>query len=315
MPFRWDNISILQAVDRHQARFGGGEVTGVNGRELMDDVAGSQVTDDGLVGGFVRELEIAQGAGYLAFAVDDLMGTAAGVRRSYPYQYLQLIRNFALTVVGQDRARGIVVIQPLPDPAEDDGRPISRLILQQIVDAIAEEFTPEQIPDFLADGGLDVTVSSATGDASLPPDLVYDILLDLEGGGGDDRRILRSFIGGWLDDRLISGPTDELRTKLLDQLARRGWYVQDSRLVSGEPTRGQRVNSPILQDARLAALHPTVQHAAGRLFRDGHQAAAVFETAKAVTNRVKRLSGLSSDGSAMMAAAFKDENPLFDWPI
>lgn len=63
---RWDNIQILQAVDRHQGRFGGGAIWGVDGRQLMDDVAGSQITDDMLVRGFVQELEILGNEGYLS---------------------------------------------------------------------------------------------------------------------------------------------------------------------------------------------------------------------------------------------------------
>lgn len=56
---RWDNIQILQAVDRHQERVGGGGVWDVDGRQLMEDVAGTQVTEDKLWRGFIEELEIA----------------------------------------------------------------------------------------------------------------------------------------------------------------------------------------------------------------------------------------------------------------
>ena len=54
----WDNITILQAVDRQQERFGGGEVWGVDGLRLIEDVAGASVTDDKLWRGFIRELDI-----------------------------------------------------------------------------------------------------------------------------------------------------------------------------------------------------------------------------------------------------------------
>lgn len=67
---RWDNITILQAVDRHQERFGGGDVWGVDGRQLMEEIAGRQVTEDQLSRGFIRELEIAAGNGYLTFSVE-----------------------------------------------------------------------------------------------------------------------------------------------------------------------------------------------------------------------------------------------------
>jgi hypothetical protein len=65
--------------------------------------------------------------------------SAASVGREFcspvaamPCQYLEQIRDFALTVKGQDRARGIRVVQRLPSPDQDDDRPISAVILQQI---------------------------------------------------------------------------------------------------------------------------------------------------------------------------------------
>jgi hypothetical protein len=48
----------------------------------MDQVAGSLISDDGLVRGFVRELEIAYDAGLMTFRIDDLMGIATSTRQS-----------------------------------------------------------------------------------------------------------------------------------------------------------------------------------------------------------------------------------------
>jgi Protein of unknown function (Hypoth_ymh) len=112
-------------------------------------------------------------------------------------------------------------------------------------------------------------------------------------------------MGSWLDDRFISGPTDELRDDLVEKLARRGWYVVDGNLIIGDPAKGKRVRSPILRDARLAALHPEILTVSEQLFRDGHRAAAVFEAAKAVHNRVKKVTGLPGDGAGLMGNAFK----------
>jgi len=47
---------------------------------------------------------------------------------------------------------------------------------------------------------------------------------------------------------------------------------------------------------------------AEKLFRDGH-AAAVFEAARALNNRVKAMSGLATDGAGMMGDAFNDKKP------
>ena len=306
---RWDNITILQAVDRHQERFGGGEVWGVDGRQLMDEVAGRQVTEDASVRGFLQELEILEREEYLAFTVYDRSHN----RTTYPYLYLQQIRDFALTVKGQDRARGIRVVQPLPNPDEDDDRPIPALVLQQIAYAIAEEYTPQQILVFLDEAGIPLDrlpfpdqTPDVRGDSG---GFVCGVLIGLDQWGSEGRRILRSFIGSWLDDRFISGPTEELRADLVEKLARRGWYVVDGNLVIGDPAKGKRVRSPILRDARLAALHPEILAVSEQLFRDEHRSAAVFEAAKAVHNRVKKMTGLSGDGAGLMGNAFKDDQP------
>ena len=307
---RWDNITILQAVDRHQERFGGGQVWGVDGRQLTDEVAGSQVTDDARVRGFLQELEILEREEYLTFTVYD---RSPHNRTAYPYLYLQQIRDFALTVKGQDRARGIRIVQPLPHPDEDDGRPIPALVLQQIASAIAEEYTPQQIVVFLGEAEIPldrVPLPEGTPDVrSDPGGWVWGVLVGLDQWGSEGRRILRGFIGSWLDDRFISGSTDDLRDELVEKLARRGWYVVDGNLVIGDPARGTRVRSPVLRDARLAALHPEILAVSEQLFRDGHRAAAVFEAAKAVHNWVRKMTGLPGDGAGLMGNAFKDDQP------
>ena len=217
------------------------------------------MTDDKLVARFLHELEIAAEEGYLTYRD---RREREQIASHQPYQYLQQIRNFALTVKGQDRARGIRVVQPLPNPDEDDGRPIPALVLQQIASAIAEEYTPQQILVFLGEAGIPLDrlpLPEETPDVRGDPGgFVCGVLIGLDQWGSEGRRILRSFIGSWLDDRFISGPTDELRNDLVEKLARRGWYVVDGNLVIGDPAKGKRVRSPILRDARLAALHPEI---------------------------------------------------------
>jgi uncharacterized protein (TIGR02391 family) len=307
---RWDNTEILRAVDKHQESVGGGAVRGLNGCRLMDEVAAKQVMDDKLVRGFLQELEILAAEGYLTFRAYD---QSENTRRSWPYQYLEQIRDFALTVKGQDRARGIRVVQPLPNPDEDDSRLISALILQQIAYAIAEEYTPQQVLVYLDEAGIPLgrlPLPEETPDVRGDPGgFVCGVLIGLDQWGSEGRRTLRGFIGAWLDDRFISGPTDELRDDLVEKLARRGWYVAEGNLVIGDPAKGKRVRSPILRDARLAALHPDILAVAQQLFRDGHQAAAVFEAAKSVHKRVKNMTGLSGDGAGLMGNAFRDDQP------
>ncbi len=303
---RWDNIEILQAMDRIQERYDGGPVTAMNGMYLMDEINGTRVTEPALWRCFVQELHIARDLGLLTFKAD--VNPRPNLADADPYYYLQTLWNFALTVPGQDRARGIRIVEPLPDPDEDDDRPISSLILQQVGEAIEANYSREQLVTFLHESGVPLDGLPAVP-ANGRIDTVHSVLTALGQWGSEGRRILRRFVGSWLDDRLVLGPDDELRAILIEQLARQGWYVQDGNLVIGEPARGRRVSRPVLRDARLAALHSEIVSTSEGLLRSGHRSAAVFEAAKAVNNRVKAMTGLAGDGAGLMGQAFSSDRP------
>ncbi|MFF5085041.1 TIGR02391 family protein [Actinoplanes sp. NPDC000266] len=304
----WDDIEILRRIDRHQSQHGGGELWSVNGKDLMEEVAGALVPEDHRHRGFVRELHNLRDAGYLRLTVDSMVSGALPDPDTNPYFYLQQVRRFALTTAGQDRARGRVVFTTTPDPAEDDGRPISKLVCKQVAESIASQYRPDQIRLFLEDAGIPLDrLPLPEGEREVDVDVV---LVALDRWGSDGRRTLRSFLGQWLDGRLHTGPDDELRTTIIDQLARQGWYLADDRLVVGEPAAGKRVSSPVLREARLAALHPQVVAAAKPYLRSGHHAAAVFESMKAVVNRVKSATGLDRDGVDLMNRAFSPHAPM-----
>lgn len=57
-------------------------------------------------------------------------------------------------------------------------------------------------------------------------------------------------------------------------------------------------------------LHPEILAVAEQLFRDQHRAAAVFEAAKAVHGRVKKVTSLPDDGAKLMGTVFKDDEPV-----
>jgi uncharacterized protein (TIGR02391 family) len=304
---RWDDIEILRAVDRHQGEYGR-ELWSVNGMQLMNDIAGESVADDQRHRGFVRELLNLRDAGYLAFRLNTMAGMVPPTPNSNPHYWLQQVSHFALTTAGQDRARGRVVIQPVPDPSEDDGRPISRLILKQVAAAIQEEYGPDQIPEFLRESG--VSRERVPGAESVAADDVFGILVALDTWGSEGRRTLRGFLGRWLDDQLISGPSEETRASIVDQLARQGWYVEGDRLVIGAPAAGRRVSSPVLRDARLHALHPEIAAVAEPYVRSGHRGTAVFEALKVLTTRLKRVTGLDVDGTELVGKAFTGNAPL-----
>lgn len=138
---------------------------------------------------------------------------------------------------------------------------------------------------------------------------MHAVLAALDAWGSEGRRHLRRFVGEWLDDRLIVGPSNDLRTELAEKLARQGRYVIDGNLVVGDPARGARVSSPILCDARLAALHPQVLDVAEQYVLSEHYGAAVFEAAKAMTNRVKTMTGRAEDGTPLMQQVFSTDSP------
>jgi hypothetical protein len=78
---RWDDIEILQAIDRIEEQSGGTELW-MDGRLLMEDVAGGHVAEDQRDRGFVRELFNLQVGGYLTFRVDSDLTWAQTVRRT-----------------------------------------------------------------------------------------------------------------------------------------------------------------------------------------------------------------------------------------
>jgi uncharacterized protein (TIGR02391 family) len=306
---RWDDIEILKVIDRHQEQHGGGELLSPNGMDLMHQIAGGLVGEDHRHRGFVRELLNLQDGRFLTFRVDSY-GAAPPRPDSNPHLWLQQVRRFALTTAGQDRARGRIVFRPPADPSEDDGRPISRLILKQVAAAIEDEYGLDQIPQFLRESGIPLDRVPLVADVA--EDDVNAVLVALDQWGSEGRRTLRGFLGRWLDDQLISGPSDELRAALIEQLARQGWYLAGDRLMIGDPAAGHRVSSPVLREARLAALHPMVAAVAARYLGTGHHAEAVFEVMKAAVNRVKDMTGLDADGVALMNMTFSSTSPHLD---
>ena len=310
MAERWDNIEILQAIDRRQqGTYRGGPMRGVNGLYLMEQITGSVPHDQQLMRGFVQELHIAGDLGLLTFKVQ--ADPRPNLADTDPNWYLQTISDFALTVDGQDRARGRLVVLPLPDPAEDDGRKLSNLILKEVAAAITGQYAPDEVADFLAEEGippreLPLPDGTSPGDA-------HAILTALWRWGSEGRRLLRRFTGRWLDDRLLSGPDAELRARMIEQLARQGWRVRetDSVLVICEPVRGVPVSAPFLRASRL---HPLIEAEARPQFLISKPEQGVFASMKAIEVRVRKLAGLGDEviGVDLMNKALGPGGPLTD---
>ncbi len=123
--------------------------------------------------------------------------------------------------------------------------------------------------------------------------LLVQVFTSLAEGTSGQRRELRQFIGAWLDDWLHRGPTPAARDSILSDFARQGWFVHEGRLVVGPPVRGAKsAGSDIARDAGIAALHDRIRSVARRPFEAGELAAAVFETFKALSIRVKEVTGI-----------------------
>jgi len=150
MRTRWDDIEVLRAIDGLQEQHGGDPVW-LSGREVMNGIAGSWVTEPELISGFAYELDLARNAALLTFEVSD---HAAGHRTQNTDFYLQNVRKLALTISGRDRARGRVIQVPLPDPDQDDGHRISYLILGQIAGEIEQQYSRDLAVVFLEESGI-----------------------------------------------------------------------------------------------------------------------------------------------------------------
>jgi uncharacterized protein (TIGR02391 family) len=297
---RWDDLQILKTIDEHEASVG--PVS--DGLRLMDKCRSERQPDHQKdPPAFAHELQIARGAGLIEFEV--VAFTPADPRID-AYQWLQQLRDIRLTIAGRDRARGRVVIVPLPDPGSDDGRMITGYALEQIARALAETYTTRQLPRVLLDGGI-------------PSDFVRDprdqdkweylsaTLEDLLVGGSASRRVLRAFIGAWLTGQLNVPPSDNDGTRITALLAQQGWHVREGVLIIGERTSAPVPTAPTgARAARIAGLHPSVREVAER-YIEHHMEVAIFEAFKAVNNRVRELTALAADGSDLMAKAFGDD--------
>jgi len=301
---RWDDIEILQTIDRLQEQMDGRPLW-QSGYELAKEVAGAQYVAPERMPGFINELHLAYEAGLISLRLSD------NVQPDNASYYLQQIRDITLTTRGRDRARGRLVFQPLPDADDDDGRKISDLTFRRIAEAIEEQYVPAYVASFLADEGIPPPPLKLPGS---PEECdAYAILANLWRSGSEGRRAIRRFVGRWLDDLLLTGPDVEVRALLIDQLARQGWGVRetDSMLVIADPVRGVAATSPYLRSSRLHAL---IDAEARPQFLIKKPDKAVFASLKAVEVRVRSLGGFSDQdfGVALMNKAFGPTGPLTD---
>lgn len=300
---RWDDLQLLKLIDECEEKETGSLSSGF---QLMERARGGRQLDyqrDPTT--FAHELLIAREAGLLNFD-DNGYGPRIADPRYDAHQWLQQIRDVRLTVSGRDRARGRVIITPLPDPEQDDGRMITGYVLEEIARALGETYTMSQLPRFLNDSGIPAEFVTEPHTES-KWQYVQAILESMLVGGSGARRALRTFIGAWLSGELHAPPGDRDRRKIVALLAQQGWHVKNGLLVIGERIpSASGVITPLDRDSRIASLHATIRQVADR-YLESHMEVAIFEAFKAVNNRVKEITGLNADGADLMARAFGDE--------
>jgi uncharacterized protein (TIGR02391 family) len=302
---RWDDLQLLRLIDELEEREPGLLSTGLS---LMQRIAGAGLDHENDPPLFARELLLAHHAGYITFD-DRAVWPANTDPLTNAFSWVQQIRDIRLTIEGRDRARGRVIMRPLPDPEEDDDRPIAGITLEEIARAIGDTYTGSQLPRFLLDSGVPAEyVSSFAGESKWA--YLMSLFERLHEGGSASRRSLREFLSRWLENRLHTGPRADVRDRILAQLARQGWFVREDRLVIGEPQAGEIPSAPpVGREARLAALHPVIRQVTDRYLESGHMEVAIFEGFKAINNRVRELTGIDADGSELVGKAFSEQNP------
>jgi hypothetical protein len=302
----WNDLEILRIVDEAEQ----GQRSGIHdGRDLIASVAadGDHVADTQADHeSFVRELLVVRDAGLLTWTESATHGREPFDPKNKPSDYLHNIYNFTLSFDGHNAARGRVIVTPLPDPAEDDRRPIASLTLEDVAKCIERRYDSFQTIQLLVEGGI-------SGDREPPEQIgtaagLMMLFLDLSHGSSGDRRELRCFLGAWLDDALRIGPSDEERDRIGPDLARQGWFVKDGRLVIGEPERKRRATaSPA---PTLGQLHPIVWEAAAPQWKVQHLPDAVMEAAKAVNAMLEAKVGRSDVSEfKLVTEAFSEKPP------
>jgi len=304
---RWDDLDLLRTIDELEESEPAVLFTGFSLMERMGRARSLDYSRD--PASLARELRLARDAGYLTF--DDRAGY--GMRpadpTADPHMWLQQIQEIRLTLDGRDRARGRVILAPLPDPDQDDGRPIAGMTLEEIARAIGDTYLASQLSRFLLDSGVpgDYLETSVDGNKW---EYVLSVLERLHDGGSAARRVLRTFIGAWLSNQLHTPPSDKVRRRILAQLGQQGWLLNKGVIMIGDPQPADAmVLSPLNRDARIAALHPSIRQVADRFLESGHMEVAIFEAFKAVNNRVREMSGLDLDGYQLMNKALRDDLP------
>lgn len=301
----WSDIEILQLIDACDKGERGGITSGINLAQALAADRGERLSEQDYES-LIRELLVLQSGGLLTWQVVSSIGRVRPITPREPNDYLNNIREFALTIHGRDRARGQIVQVPTPDPAEDDGRIIATLTLEDVARSIDRVHAPFQAIQLLIEGGIS-PAHDPGNDEGETLDKIFPIFISLSVGTSGQRRELHHFLGEWLDDQLHSGPSDDEREKIERDLARQGWFVRDGRLVVGERVRrvrGARAPTPAADQ-----LHPSVWAAAAPQWATHHLHDAVMAASKAVNAMLQGKVGRDDIAEVALVREAFSQNP------
>jgi uncharacterized protein (TIGR02391 family) len=284
----WTDIEILRFIDAAEKREHGTVGSGLDMLKTLAAERGVGLADDDYRR-FLRELFVLHNAGLLTWVPMQSPARVRQITPAEPLDYLNNTRDFTLTYAGRNQAQGRIVLTPLPDPAEDDGRMIASLTLEDIAKCIGSRYDSHQAVLLLADARLALGHEPPADGEAWEKLLV--IFAELSHGTSGERRELRHFLGAWLDDQLHTGPTDDERDRIERDLARQGWFVRDGRLGVGEPVRrGRGTQAPTPAVDRL---DPIVWKAAETRWKAKHLHDAVIAASKAVNATLQAKIGRS----------------------
>lgn len=122
----WNDIEILRFIDASER---GERSAGNTGSDLLRALAADRgvSVDQSDYARFLHELAVLQQAALLEWNMVQIPAHVRQPTLAEPQGYLDHMYDFALTYKGRNQAKGRVIYEPLPDPAEDNaGLPLLR---------------------------------------------------------------------------------------------------------------------------------------------------------------------------------------------
>jgi hypothetical protein len=191
-----------------------------SGDQIMQEMGGNPGLDEDRAA-FVRTIHVMAQDDLIAFEL--LIHGLVLPPRPESYEYLAHLRNFTIRTNGLDRARGIKIADPPPDPGEDDGRIISKLTLEEMASIIGACYSMQQTWDFLIEAGISVERSRRQMCLQTHRRSLAMFLLSWrKGRGAGGVNYVASSVPGWMIDSIRGHPEQSTRSSPATSNAKAG---------------------------------------------------------------------------------------------